>query len=209
MKRKIFAGLYCLLAAVAFVMDFGFFECKFTGRPLVYYTSLSNMACGVFMLASLVPNFQTGKQDPWPGWKFVFTVMILITTLVYNLLLNSHRSLFSYFADVKNALQHLILPVMFVLDWFFFYRRGTAKPRHALLTVLPPMIYAIYTVVRAAIIKAAGIPTMILYPYFFLNLDRLGWNGFSLWMAILLAGILALSYGLYALDRLLRPKVKI
>ena len=74
------------------------------------------------------------------------------------------------------------------------------------MAVLPPLIYVVYILARAAVIKWTGITVSVLYPYFFMNVDRLGWGGFALWMAILLAGILALGCSLYALDRLLRKK---
>ena len=204
--RTVFLFLYCILAAVGFVLDFKLFSGKISRSPFVYYTSLSNMACSGFMVAALVQNFRKVGQ-PWSRCKFVFTVMILLTAIVYNLLLNSHGSLVSYFSDVKNALYHLILPGMFVLDWFLFYDRGTAKPLYPLLSVIPPMIYAAYILARAAIVKAVDLHPGNLYPYFFLNVDQLGWSGFALWMIILLAGILALGYGLYALDRLPNSKV--
>lgn len=211
MKKRVFrTGFLCLygiLAVVAFVMDFNLFSGEISQRPFVYYTSLSNMACSAFMLAALLRHLGKDKGEPWSQCKFVFTVMILLTALVYNLLLNSHRSLIGYFADVKNALHHLILPVMFVLDWFLFYRRGIMKSWQPLLAVVPPMVYAIYILVRAAVLKASGIKANILYPYFFLNLDRLGWSGIACWMGILLVVILALGYGLYALDKRLRKKV--
>ena len=206
MFRTAFLCFYCLLAVVGLVLDFDLFSGKISRMPFVYYTSLSNMLCSGFMLGALFRNFRKRPGTPWPRCKFVFTVMILLTALVYNLLLNSHRSLASYFGDVKNALYHLILPVIFLLDWFLFYPRGTMKSWHPLLAVLPPMFYAIYIVIRAAILKTAAIQASVLYPYFFLNPDRLGWTGFTQWMAILLAGILLMSYGLYALDRLCRLK---
>ena len=204
--RTLFLCVYCVLAVVGFVADFGFFAGRITGRPLVFYTSLSNMVCSIFMFAALVQNFRKGKRDPWPGCKFVFAVMILVTAIVYNLLLNSYRSVTAYFADLKNCLYHLILPLLFFLDWLLFYRRGTVKKLYSLLAVLPPLIYVVYILARAAVIKWTGITGSVLYPYFFLNVDRLGWGGFALWMAILLAGILALGCSLYALDRLLCKK---
>ena len=195
--------VYCALALVGLAADFGLFSGRITARPFVYYTSLSNMLCSAFMFAALIHAVRFPDRELWPRCKFVFVVMILLTAIVYNLLLNGYPSWSAYFAAVKNSLYHLILPVLFVLDWIVFYRRGRVKPLDPILALGIPVLYVVYILLRAAIVKWAGISVRVLYPYFFLNVDSLGWGGFARWMGILLAGLLALGYGLFGLDRLL------
>ena len=206
--QLLFYILYCLLAAVGLVLDFGFFTGNISTNPFVFYTSLSNMLCSGFMLAALVRNLRNPTGEPWHRCKFLFVVMILVTAIVYNLLLNSYNSVIAYFANVKNALYHLILPVLFVLDWFLFYRRGAVKLTYPLLAVGIPLAYVVYILLRAFMVKSAGTAVGVLYPYFFLNVDRLGWAGFAMWMGILLVALLLLGYGLCGLDRLLCRKAK-
>ncbi len=204
------SGVYCLLAAVALCMDFKLFTGNVTTRPLIFYTILSNMLCSGFMLISFIKGIRNQESvcTVAPLCKFLFMVMILLTALVHNLLLEYHSSLFSYFADVKNALHHLILPVMFFLDWLFFYPRRSIKPWQPLLVPVIPLLYVCYILLRAAYVRQAGISVGVLYPYFFLNVESLGWSEFGVWMGILLAVLLALGYGLYGIDRLLRPGKK-
>lgn len=205
--RTVFCCVYCVLAVVGVAADFGFFTGNLTRRPFVFYTSLSNMVCSAFMFAALLQSFRREKRELWPMAKFVFTVMILVTAIVFNLLLNAYQSVAAYFANVKNSLYHLILPVLFFADWLLFYRRGAVRAVYPLVAVVPPLVYVTYILIRAGIVKTLGLTANVLYPYFFLNVDRLGWGGFALWMGILLVGLLALGYGLYALDRLLCKKV--
>jgi peptide/nickel transport system permease protein len=70
------------------------------------------MLCSGFMLASLLRNIRQkdASQAFAPVCKFLFTVMILLTAVVHNFLLEYHSSVLSYFLDVKNCLHHLILP---------------------------------------------------------------------------------------------------
>lgn len=203
-----FYSVYCLLALLGALIDFGIFAGKFSTRPFVYYTSLSNMVCGVFMLISFVRSARKKDYDHglMPFCKYIFVIMILLTALAYNLLLNRYNSLNAYFADIKNCLYHLILPVMFFVDWLVFYRRGTVKWLYPLAALAIPVVYVIYILARAAVVNAAGRTLAIAYPYFFLNVERLGWSGFGLWMATLLIGLIVLGYGLYTLDRLLCRK---
>ena len=202
--RRAFCLVYCVLAVVGIVLDFGLLTGHPTARPFVFYTSLSNMVCSGFMFALLFRRIKTGEEAPWPRAKFVFMIMILITAIVFNFLLNYYQSVAAYFSNLKNCLYHLILPAMFFLDWLLFYRRGTVRPGYPLWAVVPPMVYVVYILIRAGIAEAFGLTLSVVYPYFFLNVDSLGWLGFARWMAILLAGLLALGYALYALDHLLR-----
>lgn len=212
MKKRVaqlvFYGAYCVLALIGFLLDFGIFSGGFSTRPFVYYTSLSNMLCSAFMVISLIRNLRQGETELWPRCKFMFVVMILLTAIVFNLLLNYYSSVIAYFAAFKNALYHLILPVMFFLDWLIFYRRGTVKRCDPLLALTIPLAYVIYILLRAFAVKSAGITVSILYPYFFLDVDRLGWNGFLVWIGVLLVGLLMLGYALYGLDRFFARKRK-
>lgn len=197
----IFCVIYCILALIALLTDFGVFAGRFTTRPFVFYTSLSNMLCSTFMVVSLIRNFRYREVGVFPRCKFLFVVMILLTAIAFNLLLNPYGSIIAYFAAYKSALHHLILPAMFCLDWILFYKRGTVKLYDPSLALGIPSLYVIYILVRGVIVKSTGITVNVLYPYFFLDLDRLGWQGFLSWTAKLLALLLLLGYGLYGLDR--------
>ena len=203
-----FCGVYCILALIALLADFEIFGGGFSTRPFVFYTSLSNMLCSAFMVVSLIRNLRHREVGVFPRCKFLFVVMILLTALVFNLFLNYHSSVIAYFAAYKNALHHLILPVMFVLDWLIFYKRGTVGRYDPALALGIPLLYVIYILLRAFIAKSARISVSVLYPYFFLNVDSLGWLGFLFWMGGLLAMLLFVGYGLHALDRLLFRKSK-
>ena len=200
-----FYSTYCVLALVGTLLDFGVFTGKISTRPLVYYTSLSNMVCSIFMLISLVRCIRNIEQNHgvMSFCKYTFVIMILLTAIVYNVLLNRYNSLIAYFADIKNSLYHFILPILFFLDWILFYRRGMVKWLYPLAALAFPLVYVLYIIIRAAVVNTAGIAVSVLYPYFFLNVEKLGWFGFGLWMGILLIGLIILGYGLYALDRLL------
>ena len=211
MKKRsvqlVFYSAYCILAILGLLADFGIFDGTFSTRPFVMYTSWSNMLCSACMVISFVRILRHGESELWPLCKFIFVVMILITAVVFNILLNPFKSLMQYFASAKSSIYHLILPTMFVLDWILFYRRGTVKPLQPLLGAVLPLVYVVYILLRAVIVKSAGITVGLLYPYFFLNVDSLGWGGFIKWLGILLVLLLALGYGLYGMDRLLYLKM--
>ena len=93
---------------------------------------------------------------------------------------------------------------MFVLNWVLFYEHGKTKWTFPLWSLLIPLIYVVYIMIRAAIMQ--GVKGALLYPYFFLNVAKLGWGGFFMWIAILLVAFTALGYAVYALDNLKKWK---
>ena len=201
--------MYCILALIALLADFGVLAGNLTTRPFAFYTSLSNMICSVFMAVSLIQSLRSRETALCPRCKYLFVVMILVTAILFNLLLNPYSSLIAYFASFKNALHHLILPVLFCLDWILFYKRGTVKPCDPLWALGIPLIYVAYILLRAFVVKSAGITVSVLYPDFFLNIDQLGWQGFLFWMGRLLVMLLLLAYGLYGLDRFFSRRRKL
>ena len=205
--RIAYQGTYCLLAVVGFFAQLGVFQGVLNRSYLVFYTNLSNLLCMLFGFGSLAYLLRGGK-DFAPALKFVFSIMISVTFILYNGLLAHYSSVVAYFSSLKNALNHCILPILFVLDWVIFYERGKTKWTYPLLSMIPPAIYVAYILIRAAVLDAAGRTAPVVYPYYFLNLADLGWSGFLRWMAVLLTGFLALGYALCVLDKWLARRKK-
>ena len=211
MKRVIhiiFCGIYCVMAAWCCLGDFGLLPGSVAGAPFVFYTRLSNMAGGVFMFASLIRNVRKRQVGVWPRGKFVLMLTLLVTAIVYRWVLSAYTGQVPYFVTMQNGLYHLVLPLMFFADWLLFYRRGGARPADPLLEMGISFLYAVYILVRAAIVRYFSISNTVVYPYFFLNPDYLGWKNQILWMIGMALGHLILGYGLFALDRLLRKRKK-
>lgn len=210
MKKRavhmVFCGVYCFLAVYACLGDFGLLPGSVYGWPFVYYTSLSNMACGVFMVAALIRNIRKGEVGIWPGAKFILMVTIIVTAIGYQWLLNIYSTEIPYFITPQNGLYHLVLPVMFCLDGLLFYERGAVRFWHPPLETVISLLYTVYILLRAAAIRWLGISNTLLYPYFFVNLDDLGWAGIGYWVAVMATAHLALGYGLYVIDRILKKR---
>lgn len=194
--------LYCVLAVLGFLAQLGLFQGVLNRSYLVFYTNLSNLLCMFFMFLSLAGTFSEREaRDFAPMLKFIFLIMILVTFVLYNVLLADYPSVAAYFSSLKNGLNHCVLPILFVLDWFLFYERGETRWSWPLLSILPPFVYVAYILIRAKILETTGRVAAVVYPYYFLDLNNLGWSGFLRWMVILLAAFLALGYALCAVDR--------
>lgn len=201
--QLIFQTVYCVLAVIGFMGSLGYFDRSFNTDFYVYYTNLSNYICFGMMFAGLYFTVKSAlkKEDGYancaPTFKFLCVILIMVTFLVYNILLAKDKSASEYFTSLSNLLMHLILPVMFILDWILFYEHGKVKWYHPLLCTVMPLVYVIFIVIRAAILKGTD---ALLYPYFFLDADTLGWGGFFGWVSILVVIFVIIGYILYFAD---------
>lgn len=207
LARIIFLTTYCVLGLIGFMGTLGYFNGEFNNNFYVYYTNLSNYICWVMMIITLVLSIKNyHRQDSplsvAPLFKFLCVIMIMVTCLVYNILLAKDYGVSEYFLSLSNLLNHLILPVMFIVDWVLFYQHGHTRWYYPLLCVIMPLVYVIYIVIRAVIIGSNT--NALLYPYFFLDINTLGVSGFMLWLMILIAIFIAIGYVLYFCDNLKR-----
>ncbi len=202
--KLVYQTVYVCLAIFGLIGSFGYFEKSFNLDFYVYYTNLSNYICMGVMVACLVQTFRLSqkKEEAYctvaPTFKFLCVILILVTFLVYNILLAGDKSASEYFSSPSNLLMHLILPLMFIADWIMFYEHGKTKWYHPLLCTVMPLVYVVLVLIRAAIVN--GKTSLVVYPYFFLNVDKLGWGGFFAWVSILVVVFVIIGYLFYFFD---------
>lgn len=204
--QVVFQTVYCVLAVIGLLNSLGYFSADFNENFYVYYTNLSNYICMGVMFVSLYRSIKKANQqqdgfcNTAPTFNFMCVIMIMVTFFVYNILLADENTIVQYFTSQSNMIMHVILPIMFILNWVLFYKHDLLKWYQPLLSVVMPVVYVVFILIRASILK--GAENVELYPYFFLNVEELGWNGFFAWIAALFIVFVALGYILYGLDRI-------
>ena len=171
-------------------------------RVLMYFTIQSNIAIALVCAAGAVMLLRGRPvRDGWHLIKFVFTVSITLTGVVYCFVLAP--TLGSYAWTFKNVLTHVVVPIAAVLDFFVTGRYGAVRKRGVIFVTIPPLLYAIY----AGIAYAAGweFSKGITYPYFFLNwgspagafgfTGELPYMGCAWWILLILVMLLAVGFG--------------
>ena len=109
---------------------------------------------------------------------------------------------------VGSLIFHVVLPILYIVDWFLFYERKKCKWYYPIASIAFPLIYVIFLLIQAIILKfdtSILIPTTttpLIYPYFFVNLDTQGVFGVLMWIGILAVAFTAVGYLFYGLDRL-------
>ena len=212
--QLIFQTIYCTLGFVGIVASLGIFDNIQLIRWdfYVHFTNISNFLCIGVMLCALI---QTAKknEDSYvsavPALKFIGMLGILLTFLVFNIMLAGAEG-----RDpqanwrVGSLAFHVVLPIMYIADWFLFYQRKQCKWYYPIVSIAFPLAYAVFLLIQAIILKFDSsilIPsttTPLIYPYFFVNLDTQGVSGVLMWIGILAVAFMAVGYLFVGLDRL-------
>lgn len=216
--QLIFQTVYCTLGLIGAIASIGIFDdvSALHWDFYVHFTNLSNFFCLGIMLVALVQTARK-KEDGYvttaPTLKFIGMINILFTFAVFNLLLAGAEGRDPQLNwRVGSLLFHVVLPLMYVADWFLFYPRRNMKWYHPFSAILFPAAYAVLIYSQAAIlgfdssILIPGTETPLIYPYFFLNLDTQGVPGVLQWFGLFFIGLSAVGFAFFGLDRLLSKK---
>ena len=216
--QLIYQTIYCTLGLVGIIASLGIFDNINTIRWdfYVHFTNISNFLCIGVMLASLIQTAKK-KEDSYvttaPLLKFIGMLGILLTFLVFNIMLAGAEG-----RDpqanwrIGSLCFHVVLPIMYIADWFLFYERKNCKWYYPVASIAFPIGYVIFLLIQAVILKFDSsilIPTTttpLIYPYFFVNLDTQGVGRVLMWIGILAAAFVAVGFVFYGLDRLIKSK---
>lgn len=172
---------------------------------LTYYTLLSNVLVAGFLIWILVLMFK-GKwsvlnSSPFLRLKAGVTMSILLTFLVYAIMLAPIAAPEDFY-HWKNYTLHYLVPIFFTIDWCLFDRPGAYHKLDPFLWTLLPLLYMVFALIKGYIFRIP-IPDQAEspYPYFFLNIDQIGWTGFLGYAIAIFIGYLVLGYVLYFVKR--------
>ena len=157
--QLIYQTVYCTLGLVGIIASLGIFDNINMIRWdfYVHFTNISNFLCFGVMLAELIQTAKK-KEDSYvsasPLVKFIGMLGILLTFLVFNIMLAGAAG-----RDpqanwrIGSLCFHVVLPVMYIADWFLFYERRKAKWYYPIASVGFPLAYVIFLLIQAIILK--------------------------------------------------------
>lgn len=149
-----------------------------TSSPLLYFTIQSNIWIALTMLAFVALDIagRTRGKSLIRNWmrvtKFVFTVSITLTLLVFAFLLAPTMG-WEYLRSPSNLCLHFIVPVLAIVD-FILFDYGVVRKRFTFaLATVPPIAYFVVTM----LLSFGGVRYQNgdIAPYYFLNYEKLGW----------------------------------
>ena len=205
--QLMFQTAFCTLGILGIIASFGTFNYTFRSDFYVHFTNLSNYLCIGIMFVELIETVKK-KEDSYttklPLLKFIGLTAILLTFFIFNFMLAGDREPELNFY-INSVLFHIILPIMYFIDWVLFYEHKKVKWYYPLVSVSFPVVYAIFIFIRAWILDFNPEAPYI-YPYFFLNLDELGVVGVIKWIGILSIVFIVIGYVIFGLDKISKKK---
>ena len=216
--QLIYQTIYCTLGFIGILASLGIFDNVSNLRWdfYVHFTNISNFFCFGVMLIALVQTAkkkENGYVTATPLLKFIGMLGILLTFLVFNIMLAGAEGRDPQANWRIGSLSfHVILPILYIADWFLFRERKKAKWYYPIASIGFPVAYAIFLLIQAVILKFDSsilIPTTttpLIYPYFFVNLDTQGVLGVLIWICILAAAFVAVGFAFFGLDRIGKRK---
>lgn len=205
--QLIYRVILCVVSAFACLLSLGVFYINANGGSgfswefLKYYTNISNyfvFAVSVVVLADTVKQVKYGEtrghNRKLRTFKFMTVIMILVTFLVVIFMLNSPLNA-SFWQDVGNMSYHVLAPLLFIFDYILFDEKRTISVFAPLYSLIIPLFYVVYI-----FILGAAIPRFD-YPYFFLDVNSLGYGGVCLWVLGLMGVFIVLGYLLWLWNR--------
>lgn len=159
-----------LLIVVAFVVQMGYTLGR--GGNLTnffsFFTIQSNLLTAAVLLISgvgLLLGARVSRQFAFI--RGAVTLYMVVTGIVFALLLSGLEQRLQLTIPWVNMVFHQLMPVVMIVDWLLFPPKPAITFRRALLWLIFPVVYLIYTLVRG--------PLVNWYPYPFLDPPQVGW----------------------------------
>ncbi|MGZ3312864.1 MAG: Pr6Pr family membrane protein [Caulobacteraceae bacterium] len=153
-----------------------------------YFTNTTGILVTVAAILALV---RPAAKLAQPGAVAAMAVYIFVVTVTYVLLLRGEAHGLYFFT---NTSLHEVMPALVVLLWLVFTPKAGLRWSEPLGWAAYPAVYMAWILVRGAVIHH--------YPYFFADVDKLGYPRALLNGAGFLAAFYLLGLGTVALGRL-------
>jgi hypothetical protein len=158
-----------------------------------FFTVLTNTLVAVVLTCEVTSRDSAARR--WflrPAVSSGIAVSIAVVGLAYSLLLRHlwHPEGWQLLAD---ELLHDIMPLLFLLYWWWCVPKGTLRLGHIGLWVIYPLVYFAYALLRGHLLSA--------YPYPFIDVGTLGYPQVFINAGGILAGFVVIALVIVGLDR--------
>ena len=173
------------------------------------FTNISNMFVWVYFLFALVCTAAKKGEDGAvfaPFFKYTATVSLMVTMLI------GHFMLFDALVQDGHIVWHLIVlhyvvPIMTLLDWLLFDRKGTMRAVEPPFWTVFPLCYLVCIMVGVWCFGLNVRPAQhSRWPYDFLDFDHNGVPAVTVTILLLIVGFVVLGYVYMLIDHLMARK---
>lgn len=163
-----------ILALVFLLKRIGILKKEFNVNVFFLFTNLSIFIACIYYIGTLFMKENTILLY----FKLNLVGYMFIVALIYNLVLvpqaKKDKLKHDYYS-IYDIIAHIILPLLVLLDWLFFTNNIKINLINVLFSLIIPLFYLFLVLFKG--IKKLGKPFVHsnnYYPYFFLDIDKLG-----------------------------------
>lgn len=181
-NKKLMIGFRLLIVLLAIIGVLNSLIGRNVFETLIYFTIQSNILGLLIMSVTVYFVFKgkiIHKEAPLLlTFKHIITMNLLITFLGFHFLLRPTligNDPTNYLTSIENILNHYVVPILFIIDYILFDEKGTLTLKKIPLFLVYPYSYLIFVIIRA---ELGGMLETVdsRYPYFFVDLDLLGFD---------------------------------
>lgn len=177
---------------------------------LSFFTIESNVFAAIVLIVAAIRGW-TAREERDPTWLAVALVAVstfmLITGIVYNLLLRGIELPQGQTVPWSNEVLHVIGPLFLLADALIAPRRRGLPWATVGIVVMYPILWAVYTLVRANLVTNPTTGDPWWYPYPFLNPHvQGGYGGVSLYIVGIATAFALIAWGIVAAGRRRDPR---
>ncbi len=141
---------------------------------LSFFTIQSNIASAVVLVIAAVWGWTRGKRATEESTGIAIalacvTTYMIVTGIVYNTLLRNVELPQGVTVPWSNEVLHVVIPLFMLVDLLLAPRRRALAWSVAWIIVIYPIVWVVYTLVRAPLITAPASGLPYWYPYPFLD----------------------------------------
>lgn len=162
-----------------------------------FFTILSNVLAAVALAVggawAIAHRRTTGPEPQWLAILLTCaSTYMIVTGIVYNTLLRGIELPQGSTVPWSNEVLHVVIPTLLLLDVLFAPRRRSLGWSAVGITAAFPIVWVVYTMIRANLVISPSTGEHWWYPYPFLNPEKNGgYGGVALWVLLIAAIILA------------------
>lgn len=158
-----------------------------------FFTNLTNLVV-IFMAGALLAG--KGRLYNWfksPVVQSAWCLYIAFVGLGFWFILGGPQNVSTWFLWIPELTAHTLSPILGVLFWYRCVEKGQVNGRHPFIWLIYPLAYLFYWLIRG--------PLVGYYPYFFIDVNLLGYGGVAIWSGALLVTFLVLGTLMWRIDR--------
>ncbi len=158
-----------------------------------YFTNFTNLMIVVMAAALLFGRNRFSNWFKSPSVQSAFSLYIAFVGLGFWFLLGGPGELVTFLDWISEITVHTLSPILGAIFWFRAVPNGRLSWRDPFLWLLYPIAYLVYWLFRG--------PRVGYYPYFFMDVNSLGYSGVAMWSGILIVAFLLLGGLMLFVDR--------